>query len=130
MTGYFTEPWTKLAVVGPIVYFRGRDHAVPVEQSPPRDTMDGDRWAKCTSHHLACDCREAEKNEQLTELRSELRLIQDQLKASTDGHPTFVEERYGSQRRRDLECRCTACHVVRTLAGTSAVSRFDNIIQF
>ncbi|WFN94140.1 hypothetical protein [Gordonia sihwensis] len=127
--GYRTPPWRPgRELVGPVVYFRNQ-YAVPVDRTPPRDTVDGDRWAQCTDHHLACDCREAELGEQLRELRSELDLIKHRLTAATEGHPTFVEERYGSQRRRDLECQCTGCSVTRALAHTAAVRLYDNTIQ-
>lgn len=125
--GFRTMPYVSRALVGPIVHFR--HEAVPVERTPPRNTVDGDRWAQCTDHHLACDCREAELNEQIQELRGELRLIQNRLAAATEGHPTFVEERYSHQRRRDLECRCIACHVARALESTSAFRLYDNTIQ-
>ena len=124
--GYRTMPY-RTDLVGPVVRFRGQQ--LPVPQTPPHDTCDGERWAQCTDHHLACDCREAELAENYSELRHDFNAVSTALRAAIADHPTLVKTR-GGNRRRDLECRCTACHVVRPLAGTSAVSRFDNIIQF
>lgn len=121
--GFKTPPWCPgREIVGPIVYFRNQ-YAVPVDRTPPRDTIDGDRWAQCTDHHLACDCREAELGEEIRELRGELRLIEDRIAGAVDGHPTIVETR-GGGRRRDLECRCLGCDITRALMGTSAIPSF------
>lgn len=56
-------------LVGPLptVQFRGGARVVA---DPPRSTLDL-RWVACSDHHTACDCREAELNEQLSECRAE-----------------------------------------------------------
>lgn len=113
------------ALIGPLVRFRG--HQIPVDRTPPRNTVDGDRWRNCTDHHLACDCREAEQNENLNEMRGEMRLIKDVLAQATVGHPTFVEVRQYGSRRRDLECQCIACDLIRRLERTS-VHVYDNTV--
>lgn len=43
----------------------------------PRGTLDP-RWAACRMHRVACDCREAEHAEQVSELLSETRLVRRQ----------------------------------------------------
>ncbi|WP_280201897.1 hypothetical protein [Nocardia cyriacigeorgica] len=91
-------------LVGPLVRFRGQP--VAVSSSPPRDTRDP-RYLACTDHRLACDCREAEQNEQLTEYRIELRQLRDLFDALTESHPTRVE--VDGVRRADLECHCPLC---------------------
>lgn len=126
-TGFPTLPWRGgKHLVGPIVYFRNQ--AIPVERTPPRDTVDGNRWASCTSHHLACDCREAELNEQINELRAERNLVRNALLAATADHPTFVETRAG-QRRRDLECRCDGCVAIRQIGAAHGLSFYENTIK-
>jgi hypothetical protein len=45
------------AIVGPLPTITFRDGARQA-YSPPRDTCDN-RYAACTDHHPACDCREA-----------------------------------------------------------------------
>lgn len=45
---------------------------VDISQPLPKHTMDP-RYRRCVSHHLACDCREAEMAEQIHELTVELR---------------------------------------------------------
>ena len=62
------------AVVGPLRQIRFRDGSTQV-YDPPRDTRDL-RWIGCIDHHPACDCREAEMTENLTELRAEARLAE------------------------------------------------------
>ena len=116
--GHIADGRFSQEVVGPIVRFRGRNVPVTVERMPPTNTMDGGRWANCTRHHLACDCREAEHNEDMHEMRMEMRAINDALVQATHGHPTFVELRNTGERRRDLECKCAGCDVIRRLDRT------------
>ncbi|WP_280452274.1 hypothetical protein [Nocardia cyriacigeorgica] len=91
-------------LVGPLVRFRGEQ--VAVTSSPPRDTRDP-RYLSCTDHRLACDCREAELAEQLTDYRLEFEQMRDLFDALTESHPTRVE--VDGVRRADLECRCPLC---------------------
>lgn len=97
------------ALVGPLVRFRGGQQ-MPVRHAPPFDTRDP-RYTACTDHHLACDCREAEQNENLHEHRAELREIDRAIAAAIEGHPTqvFVD----NEERPDLECQCVGCKVAR-----------------
>lgn len=117
----------RYSLVGPLVTFRGQ-HRIPVAQTPPRDTTDGDRWRKCTDHHLACDCREAEQNENLNELRMERRAIQNVLKQVTFGHPTYVEQGRFGARRSDLECKCVGCDLIRRLETNVGYTFHENTV--
>lgn len=96
------------AIVGPLVRFRGQQ--VPVTSSPPRDTLDP-RWADCTDHHLACDCREADQNELINELRSEWERLRRSLVVELEGHQTEVW--WDGEQRPDLECKCQLCAFAR-----------------
>ncbi len=119
---HIARPPHRYELVGPLVSFRGQ--AVAVTSSPPRDTTDP-RWRQCTEHRLACDCREAELNEELSELRAERREIADVLAQAIHGHPTFVyvggSFAYQGQRRRDLECRCLGCVLARRMRDAPGV---------
>ncbi|MGY4103457.1 hypothetical protein ACW2Q0_28420 [Nocardia sp. R16R-3T] len=97
------------ALVGPLVFFRGQQ--VAVTSSPPTDTRDP-RYDRCTDHHLACDCREAEQNENLHELRTEYRHLTDVLAVMLAGHRTAVY--VDGNRRESLDCRCQLCEFART----------------
>lgn len=126
MSGFRTLPYRfGKELVGPIVHFRNQ--AIPVDRTPPRNTVDGNRWSACTEHHLACDCREAELNEQIQELRSEYRELAAALRSAIVDHPTFVETRAGV-RQRDLECRCDGCIVARRIATNFTLSFYENTI--
>ncbi|AVP71306.1 hypothetical protein [Prescottella equi] len=98
----------KGTLVGPVLRFRGQP--VAVDRSAPQDTSDP-RWNNCTDHHLACDCREAEQNEALNELRSEWRTLRAVLEAQLAGHPTEVY--VDGDRRTDLDCKCQLCGFAR-----------------
>ncbi|NKZ84450.1 hypothetical protein GS982_19815 [Rhodococcus hoagii] len=75
-------------LVGPVLYFRGqRSPSTAAHRRTPPATRAG---TNCTSHHLACDCREAEQNEALNETRSEWRTLRAVLEAQLAGHPTEV----------------------------------------
>ena len=135
---HIARPTPAYELVGPMVPFRGQ--MVAVTSSPPRDTGDP-RWRQCTDHRLACDCREAEQNEQISEMRSERRDIEEAIAQAIHGHPTWVYisagtggygYQYGDtrQRRRDLECRCLGCDLARRMCSTSVRSSFfDNEIH-
>lgn len=60
------------AVVGPLRQIRFRDGSTQV-YDPPRDTRDL-RYVGCADHRPACDCREAEMAERITEMRAEAEL--------------------------------------------------------
>lgn len=52
-------------LVGPMPTITFRDKSQQAYK-PPSDTMDP-RYAVCTDHHPACDCREAERSEDRNE---------------------------------------------------------------
>lgn len=104
---HIARPSTDL--VGPIAYFRSQP--VAVTSSPPRDT-DDPRYDACTDHHLACDCREAEQNEQITDRRHDRFHLRDQLEVALAGHPTLVL--INGERRVDLSCHCDGCVFARS----------------
>ncbi|MFI6215668.1 hypothetical protein ACIBCD_27060 [Nocardia brasiliensis] len=86
---HIARPATDL--VGPMVWFRGQ--MVNVTHSPPTNTTDP-RYNLCTDHRLACDCREAERGEELFELRAEHWRMRDLLAALIAGHATEVYDGY------------------------------------
>lgn len=124
---------TSTELVGPLptVSFYGGPgvfgHARPkVAYVPPRDSTDP-RYSACTDHHVACDCREAELAEQITEWHSEYMLLKAAIKKHIEGHRTYAEWTYrqifvrwenGEQvwryERDDAAmCSCVACQIAR-----------------
>lgn len=79
----------------------------------PVDTRDP-RYAACTDHHIACDCREAELAEQISELRGEYSLLRNAIDTVLAGHPTTAdgEDRYGQPIK---PCQCTGCQIARAI---------------
>jgi hypothetical protein len=102
---------TTRALVGPVPTVRFHDGTV-VAYSPPRSTVDGNRWRSCTDHRVACDCREAELAEQISELRSELKAVADVARRVLAGHATYAWED-GPNGERAVGCMCTGCQIVR-----------------
>lgn len=82
----------------------------PFPYKPPRDTCDRELWSRCQVHHLGCDCREAEQNEQINELRYELKMWQEACARILAGHPTSLWTRDGM---REVGCQCTGCEIAR-----------------
>jgi hypothetical protein len=56
-----------------------------VAYTVPRDTCDP-RYAACTEHHVACDCREALLSENINEYRIEVRDHQSAAWRTLQGH--------------------------------------------
>jgi len=79
----------------------------------PRDTMDP-RYAACTDHHVACDCREAELAEERQELRYALRELESAARRALAGHqvqpPLGLDD---VERRRYPLCLCSGCVIHR-----------------
>lgn len=108
----------------PVVTFSGGPHRFEADQAGaprfavaytvPRNTLDP-RHAACTDHHVACDCREAELNEQLEENRLEWAALRDAARRVLAGHqletPAGLED---WQRRRYKVCMCSGCVIERT----------------
>lgn len=76
----------------------------------PRNTCDP-RYRQCTDHHVACDCREAELNEQLEEHRGEWRYLQDAARSALAGHQ--VDHPSGDRHGFTQLCLCSGCVIQR-----------------
>ena len=103
-------------LVGPVVTFSGgperhrlvgRPHVI---YTPPRDTMDP-RYATCTHHHVACDCREAEWAERLGDMSNELRYLQSAAWRTLQGHQ--VNYPPGVYPGTYALCLCSGCVIHR-----------------
>ncbi|MGR6915376.1 hypothetical protein ACU635_14120 [[Actinomadura] parvosata] len=110
----FSSPtWNSPRVVMPL--------ALPL----PKNTMDI-RYVACGDHRTACDCREAELSEEISELRWERDRVLRVLREELATHATWA---YHDSNERDLlaECKCTGCVIVRRLdfysIGGSTVTR-------
>jgi hypothetical protein len=101
------------ALVGPLPSVRFRDGS-RVVYSPPTDTMDA-RYKACIHHRVACDCREAEYVETISELRYEMRATQAAFAEILKGHQTWAYTESGED--EFAQCQCTGCQIVR-LADT------------
>lgn len=118
---------------GPAVFFRGERRpghstlrvAIPVDQPPPTDTRDP-RYLTCVDHHLACDCREAERGEEIHEWRANFKQAQAVALEVCAGHPTWPDYyersvtgwRAPGQPVEQFEsssacCQCTGCQIIR-----------------
>lgn len=93
------------------VWFQSR-HPLKVEPLP-NNTLDL-RYTACHSHHLACDCREAQFAEDGSEYRYELAQAREVFNRDLKGHATWA---YTSDGERDefRECKCTGCGIARQL---------------
>lgn len=79
----------------------------------PRDTLDK-RYAACASHHPACDCREAERSEDLAELRARLDEIEEAALEVLAGHHAYAWRRNPvSDEEEAVHCMCTGCQIAR-----------------
>jgi hypothetical protein len=89
-----------------------RSHATAIYDVPV-DTRDP-RYSACTDHRVACDCREAELAEQISELRGEYSLLRNAIDTVLAGHPTTAggEDRYGQEIK---PCQCTGCQIARLI---------------
>ncbi|MEV4079189.1 hypothetical protein AB0J43_02700 [Nonomuraea fuscirosea] len=112
-----SKPSTELAVRH-VVRFRGpawnsSPIQIPLALPLPKSTLDH-RWRACADHHTACDCREAEMAEEISELRGDRDLLIGTLRDELAGHATWA---YAADNERDeqAECKCTGCRIVRRL---------------
>lgn len=80
-----------------------------VAYAPPVNTMDP-RYAACTKHHVACDCREAEFAEERQEVRLQVGEQQDVIAEVLAGHPIWA---WSDNGHVFVGCRCTGCTIVR-----------------
>jgi hypothetical protein len=97
------------ALVGPLPTVTFGD-GTRVVYTVPRDTCDP-RHAACKAHRVACDCREAEFAETISELRAMLRDTEKAVNEILAGHQTWAMTETG--RDTFAECRCTGCQIVR-----------------
>lgn len=100
---------------GPLRYEADRAGAprFQIAYRAPRDTMDP-RYAACTNHRVACDCREAEHAEEMAEHRAEWASLRDAARRALAGHQ--IDHPMGLT---DIErlgfplCLCSGCVVHR-----------------
>ena len=99
-------------LVGPLPAVRFHDGS-SVAYAPPVDTCDA-RYKACVHHRVACDCREAEFAETISELRWEIRNTEKAIAEILKGHQTWVYSRWTKSGRDEMaECKCTGCQIVR-----------------
>lgn len=101
------------ALVGPLPTIHFHDGS-RVTYAPPKDTCDA-RYKTCMHHRVACDCREAEFAEEISELRWQLRATQEAFAEVLKGHQTWAYTESGED--EFAQCQCTGCQIVR-LADT------------
>lgn len=109
-------------LVGPLPTIRFYD-GTKVAYEVPRDTLDP-RFKACREHRPACDCREAEMAEQISEFRSELEAVRRAAREVLAGHPTWAYED-GPNGERDIGCQCSGCRLVR-VANVGLLTGLDN----
>ncbi|MGI5245050.1 hypothetical protein [Dactylosporangium sp. CA-139066] len=97
-------------LVGPLPTIRFQD-GTKQAYDVPKDTCDP-RWRGCTVHRPACDCREAERSEEISELRAQLREAADAARDILAGHAIWAYED-GPNGEREVGCMCTGCQIVR-----------------
>lgn len=103
-------------IVGPLPTVCFQDGSRRV-YTAPRDTMDV-RYRACATHRTACDCREAELAETISELQWQIRHAQQAFAEVLKGHQTWAYSRLSESGRDEMaECKCTGCQIVR-LADT------------
>ena len=103
------------ALVGPLPVIKFMDGSTQA-YTVPRNTMDI-RYAACSGHHPACDCREAHLAEDIHEYRTMYRELEQAVLAAISGHQTYAytgrsdtgwhgEDVFG-------QCKCQACVIAR-----------------
>lgn len=100
-------------MVGPLPSVRFHDGS-HVAYVPPKDTCDA-RYKACVHHRVACDCREAEFAEEISELRGQIRGTVQAFAEILKGHQTWAYTESGED--EFAQCQCTGCQIVR-LADT------------
>lgn len=107
------------ALVGPlptIVFYGAGGWAGRVRQAYTVPTHGGDLRARlCTNHHPACDCREADLNELITEQRGEMRRLAQAARSALAGHQ--VEVPIGGEEWTVQLCLCSGCVIHRATGG-------------
>lgn len=91
------------------LFARNKGRNLPaVAYTPPKNTLDP-RYAACTEHRVACDCREAEFAEHKQEARAEWQRVDDVIVSTLRGHATWPRT------PTDPGCLCTGCQIARRL---------------
>lgn len=100
-------------LVGPLqpVRYNGGHRTVVTWADLPRNTCDI-RYAACGSHHLACDCREAQQAEDISEYRAMYRELETAILAAIRGHQTYAYDAWGWDDEL-AQCKCQACGIAR-----------------
>ena len=101
------------ALVGPLPTVRFDDGS-SVVYTPPKDTLDP-RHGACIHHRVACDCREAEHAETVSELFDQIRATEKAFAEVLKDHQTWAYTATGVD--EIAQCKCTGCQIVR-LADT------------
>jgi hypothetical protein len=99
-------------LAGPLPVIRFMD-GTRQAYTPPRNTMDI-RYAVCSGHHPACDCREAEFAENWGEYRAERQEVMAAFAAELAGHATFPPWRDDPDAPFQV-CSCTGCRIARRI---------------
>lgn len=100
---------------GPATYEADRAGAprFQVAYDVPKDTLDP-RYRACTSHHVACDCREAEQSENLNEHRAEWKHLRDAARRALAGHQVDKPMEASALERLGFPlCLCSGCVIQR-----------------
>jgi len=104
-------------VVGPVrpIHFGSLRGGVDITYTPPGNTLDP-RYAACSDHHVACDCREALWSENQNEWRMETDHQREVFDRFIGTHSTEIS---GSPNRftgeKDRPCQCTGCQIYRAI---------------
>lgn len=104
-------------LVGPLPTIRFRD-GTTIAYDVPRDTLDN-RYAACSDHRPACDCREAHLSEDINEYRENLRAVELAAREVLKGHRVHsfsysYDYRTGAYNPDDAAvCLCTGCQIAR-----------------
>ncbi|WP_239405436.1 hypothetical protein [Frankia sp. Cj3] len=94
----------------PAVHFKyGTPDSTAINYRLPRGTMDP-RWAACVSHHVACDCREAEFAETVAELKAEVNSLRRVVEALWAGAPVDVRRSIRSAALAEFESNSAAVY--------------------
>jgi hypothetical protein len=78
----------------------------------PRNTLDI-RYAACTDHHPACDCREALQAENLSEYRGDAKAVEAAFAAELQDHATWPTWYSGDPDAQFQVCQCSGCRIAR-----------------
>ncbi|MEW1845919.1 hypothetical protein AB0392_48895 [Nonomuraea angiospora] len=110
------SPAKEIAVRAVVTFWNGLDKPpfeLVLDRPLPTDTSDP-RWAACTNHRVACDCREAVHAEDLAEARGDRDLLLGALREELVDHATRAYTADGG-RDEQAECKCSGCRVARRL---------------